>query len=179
MDPAKTEACSSPAPPNTAYPLFLAGMGSWFGAWGMQNVLFQWLVVEELGASATGVGTAQMALLLPSLLFLLIGGAVADRVDRRRALIRLHLLTGLACAGLGVLVASGYLSYPLLIGYALVVGTLQSFVLPTRDAQLSDVVKTRMSRAVAGLSVVQHGGMGLGAVNEIIEFIKRGPIAVG
>ena len=179
MDPARTEARSSPAPPRTAYPLFLAGMGSWFGAWGMQNVLFQWLVVEELGASATRVGTAQMALLLPSLLFLLIGGTVADRVDRRRALIRLHLLTGVACAGLGVLVASGHLSYPLLIGYALVAGTLQSFVIPTRDAQLSDVVRAGMSRAVAGLTMVQHGGQGLGALAAGLASLLGAPPVLG
>ena len=65
--------------------LFLGGIGSWFGAWGMQVVLFQWLVVEVLGESAARVGTAQMTVLLPSLLFLLVGGAMADRVDRRRA----------------------------------------------------------------------------------------------
>ena len=67
MDPAQTESGAPralEARPRAAFPLFLAAIGTWFVAWGMQNVLFQWLVVEELGASAGRVGTAQMALLL-------------------------------------------------------------------------------------------------------------------
>lgn len=166
-------------PPSTAYPLFLAGMGSWFGAWGMQIVLFQWLVVEELAESPSRVGTAQMAVLLPSLLFLLLGGAIADRIDRRRALVKLHLLAGLVCAALGGLVLSGFLSYPLLIGYALVMGTLQALVLPLRDTQLSDVVKLGMSRAVAGLTMVQHAGQSLGALAAGLAGVLGSPLVLG
>jgi len=29
---------------------FIAGLASWFGSWGMQSVLFSWLVVGELHA---------------------------------------------------------------------------------------------------------------------------------
>jgi MFS family permease len=166
VDPVRDEALTSsaPDPPTRAYPLFLVGLGSWYGAWGMQTVLFQWLIVDQLGVSASRVGTAQMAVMLPSLLFLLVGGAAADRIDRRRTLVLLHGLAALACAGLGLCVAFGALSFELLVGYGLVAGTLQAFVIPTRDAQLSDVVRTGMSRAVAGLTSVQHGGQGLGAV---------------
>jgi MFS family permease len=156
VDPVRDEALTSsaPDPPTRAYPLFLVGLGSWYGAWGMQTVLFQWLIVDQLGVSASRVGTAQMAVMLPSLLFLLVGGT----------LVLLHGLAALACAGLGLCVAFGALSFELLVGYGLVAGTLQAFVIPTRDAQLSDVVRTGMSRAVAGLTSVQHGGQGLGAV---------------
>ncbi len=162
-----------------AYPLYLTALGSWYGAWGMQTVIFQWLVVEELGESAGRVGTAQMALLLPSLLFLLIGGATADRVDRRRALILLHALAGVGYGGLGLVVALGALSYELLIGYALVMGTLQAFVIPTRDAQLSDVAGEKVSRAVAGLTMVQHGGSGLGALLAGTASLLGAPLVLG
>ena len=141
--------------------------------------MFQWLVVEELGESAGRVGTAQMALLLPSLLFMLIGGATADRVDRRRALILLHALAGVGYAGLGLVVALGALSYELLIGYALVMGTLQAFVIPTRDAQLSDVAGEKVSRAVAGLTMVQHGGSGLGALLAGTASLLGAPLVLG
>ncbi|MFQ5698708.1 MAG: MFS transporter [Myxococcota bacterium] len=167
------------APARSAYPLFLAGIGSWFTAWGMQTVLFQWLVVEELGESATRVGTAQMAVLLPSLLFLLVGGAVADRVDRRRALIGLHALAALACGGFGLLIYAGALSYGRIIAYALLMGTLQSFVVPTRDALLSEVVKARMSRAVAGLTMVQQGAQGVGALAAGLAGAWGAPLVLG
>lgn len=163
----------------SAYPLFLAGMGSWFSAWGMQTVLFQWLVVEALGESAERVGTAQMAVLLPALLFILVGGALADRVDRRRALMTLHALAALSSGGFGLVVASGGLSYERLLAYALLMGTLQAFVVPTRDAQLSDVVKVRMSRAVAGQTTVQNGGQGLGALASGLAGVIGAPLTLG
>ena len=166
-------------PPPAHYRLFLAGMGSWFTSWGMLMVLFQWLVVEELGVGAASVGTAQMALTLPSLLFLLVGGAVADRVDRRRALMLLHALAGIAVMTLALLVASDLLSYRLLIGYAFVMGSLQAMVIPTRDAQLSDVIDARMSRAVAGLTMVQHGGQGVGALAASLAGLVGAPIVLG
>lgn len=180
MDPAPTDDRlpeAVDAPPASAYPLFLAGLGSWFGAWGIQTVVFQWLVVEGLGASPELVGTAQMMVLLPSLFLLLVGGATADRIDRGRALLLFHALAALGCLGLGLVVALGALSYPLLIAYALFAGTLQAFVIPTRDAQLSDVVDSGLSRAVAGLTIVQFGGQGLGAiVAGVARFVGAAPV---
>ena len=70
-----------------AYRQFTLGTGLWFGGWGMLQVLFSWLVVGELRAREELVGVAQLALVLPALLFLLLGGAVADRLDRRRLLV--------------------------------------------------------------------------------------------
>ncbi|HBC54423.1 MAG TPA: hypothetical protein DCZ06_09195, partial [Alphaproteobacteria bacterium] len=55
---------------------YLCGVGSWFSMFGMQVVLFPWLVLIALQESAARAGTAQMALLLPGLLFILLGGAV-------------------------------------------------------------------------------------------------------
>jgi MFS family permease len=167
------------ASPASAYALFLGGMASWFTAWGVQNVMLQWLVVQELGVSATRVGTAQMALLLPSLLFLLLGGAVADRVNRRRALIVLHALAALSCTALGVLVGAHALSYGAVVSYALAVGTLQAFVLPARDALFSSVIGARMGRAVAGLTIVQQGGQALGAAAAGLASPLGGPAVLG
>src|SRR5262245_38205211 len=47
------------------FPWFVAGLATWFGAWGMQTVLFSWLVVGELHASAEWVSVAQTASMLP------------------------------------------------------------------------------------------------------------------
>jgi len=141
--------------------------------------MFQWLVVEELHESATRVGTAQMAGLVPSLFFVLIGGVMADRVDRRRALVALHLLAATACAALGIAVGLGQLSFGLLIAYALVAGTLQSFIVPNRDAQLSDVVDREMSRAVAGMTMVQHVGQSAGSLIAGLAALIGSPAVLG
>jgi Transmembrane secretion effector len=59
----------------------------------MQQVLFAWLVVGELNAPARWVGIAQSASMIPNFLLILLGGAVADRTDRRGLLIH-HSGTG-------------------------------------------------------------------------------------
>ena len=50
----RTEPTPSPAP-SRAFPWYVAGVATWFGAFGMQQVLFSWLVVSELHAEARWV----------------------------------------------------------------------------------------------------------------------------
>ncbi len=145
------------------YPFLLSGVACWFLAWGIQMVIFQWLVVDVLRESPERVGAAQMAVTLPSLLFILVGGATADRIDPRRLLAGIHLGTAAIVIALCVAVAFGALTYPLLMVYAFGIGTFQAFGLPSRDTLLSDVVAGAMSRAVVGATLTQHGGQVVGA----------------
>src|SRR5262249_45392729 len=101
---------SGPAPAPALYPWFMTAIGAWFGSWGMQQVLFAWLVVGELREDPRWVGTAQMFLNLPSLALLLVGGVTADRGDRRRLLVVVHLLAAATTATMAKLVGAGRLS---------------------------------------------------------------------
>ena len=130
----------------------------------MQSVLFTWLVVGELHARPELVGTAQMAMLIPNLFLLLVGGATADRWDRRRVLKRMHALGAVFVAGLALAVGTGRFSFSLLLAYALCIGTLVSFVLPARDALLSEVAGNNMMRAVTGMTVAGFTLQALGAL---------------
>ncbi len=136
----------------------------YFASVGLQGVIFSALVVFELKADPIWVGTAQSALMLPSVFFVLIGGHVADRVDRRRLLGTLSLLAGIAALGLLALVAGDRLSLGAVIGYALLAGTIQAFIMPARDAMLSDVSGENLGRAVAGLLMAQWGSQAAGAL---------------
>lgn len=147
-----------------SYQWFIAGVSSWFTAVGMQTVLFSWLVVGELHAKAEWVGVAQSATMLPAVLLILLGGALADRHDRRSLLIVLHLLAALLSAGLVALVASAKLTLPLLLVYAIAVGSVQAFVMPARDALLSEVAGPNLMRAVTGLTLVQWGTQAVGSL---------------
>src|SRR5262245_54591014 len=100
---------------NASYGWFIAGVATWFTAIGMQGVLFSWLVVGVLHAQAEWVGIAQSATMLPAVVLMLLGGAVADRHDRRNLLIGFHLIAFLLSTSLVVLVASETLSLPLLL----------------------------------------------------------------
>ncbi|MGP4042921.1 MFS transporter [Streptomyces sp. 2A115] len=63
---------------------------------------------------------------LPWIVFGLLGGAVADRVDQRRAMWTVDLARGLLMAGFAVAVALGHASIALLIVLAVALTTLQT-----------------------------------------------------
>ncbi|HME71826.1 MAG TPA: MFS transporter, partial [Myxococcota bacterium] len=141
-EPRSPEPTPSESPPaRSLYPWFMTAIGAWFGSWGMQQVLFSWLVVGELRADPRWVGTAQMFLNLPSLTLLLAGGVTADRLDRRRLLVAVHLVAAATTLTMAKVVGAGALSLGALLVYALAWGSFQSFVGPARDALLSDVAE--------------------------------------
>ena len=137
---------------------YLTGLGSWFVPLGIQMVLFPWLVAVVLHMDAFAVGIAQMALMAPSILFLPLGGLVADRGNARRLLLRYHVLYAVPPLVLAAVLMMGGLSYPLLIAYGLAAGSIGAFAIPTRDALLPSVAKDNLSRAVALATALQFFG---------------------
>ena len=98
---------------------------------GLQKVLYPWLVVGVLMESPSRLGLAQMAVLLPNLIFLLPGGVASDRRHRGTWLSFLYLLYLLP---LGIILASvmtGDLSFSLLLLFGVAFGTC---LLYTSDA---------------------------------------------
>lgn len=156
----------------------VGAMASWFLFWGSGQVMFQWLVVEELASPATLVGTAQMTLMMPSLFLLLVGGATADRFDPRRVLFTVHVLASTSVWILYALVATRSLTYEALLAYAASIGTLQAFGNPARDTQLSNVVSSMpLGRAVAGMTMTQHMSQMTGAfVAGLASFFGPAPV---
>jgi MFS family permease len=170
------------------YGWFLAGASSWSLAFGLNQVVFSWLLVGELHEDASRVGFAQMCLVLPSLLFLLPGGLLADRSDLRRVTLGVQAAAALCSAALAAAVGLGALSLPLLAVYALVWGTIQAMNGPARDALLSHVARGDLLRAITGLTVAQFAanaaGSRLGGVAEHFGsaqmlLVQAGILAVG
>jgi Major Facilitator Superfamily len=146
-----------------AYGWFVGGVAAWFAATGIHQVILSWLLVGELGVGAQGVGIVQMLGTLPILCFLLFAGATADRRDRRRLLIFLHVVAAALSAALATCVGAGLLGMGLLITYVIGWGTVQAFTQPTRDALISDLAKKNLLRGVAGLTLTQFLAMAVGA----------------
>ena len=141
---------------------YLLGTGSWFIAFGIQGVLFAWLVAMELRVSAEWVGIAQMSLLLPGTLLILIGGSYADRFGGRRVTM---MAQGLATIGPLILVwllLLDRLTYSSMLGYAVLMGCATAFVTPARDGLLNEVAEGRVQRTVMLVSMVQFGAQLLG-----------------
>lgn len=68
---------------------------------------------------------------------MLVGGATAERRDGRALLTRYNICAIIPPTTLALAIIIGELSYGLLILYALAMGTLSAFALPTRDAMAS------------------------------------------
>ena len=129
--------------------LFLGGQFlSLCGTW-IQQVAHGWLVLT-LTDSALVLGLVSTLGSLPILLFTLIGGVVADRVNKRKFVMILQSLMLLEALTLGILTAFGWITVPMIILLAVFFGTLTAFEVPTRQAFVVDVVgKEDLVNAIA------------------------------
>ena len=134
-------------------PAFFGVVAAWFIPHGLQLVLFPWLLAVYLHLPPDLVGVGQSALQLPGLFLALLAGSLADRWDTRRLIIRLHLFAMVPPLCLAAVIWGGGFSFPVLLGYALVMGSILSFVNPTRDAMLAGVTGPAPLLLVQGVLV--------------------------
>jgi len=80
---------------------FLSNAGTW-----MQTVAQSWLVLQ-LTDSGTWLGVDTFVATAPGLVLTLVGGVIADKVDRKRLLIYTQAGAGLSALALGALVWAG------------------------------------------------------------------------
>ncbi len=139
--------------------LYLAGTASWFVNHGIQSVMFAWLVTIVLRESPQMVGIAQMAMLLPALLFMLIGGSLADRFGGRRVAVLAQAFSVLPVLGLMAVLAADQLSFGIMIGFAVLMGLAQAFVTPARDGLLNQVAEGRIQHTVVRATMIQFSAM--------------------
>jgi MFS family permease len=136
---------------------YLLGTGTWFLAFGIQGVMFSWLVAMVLHESPERVGIAQMALLLPGTLFILVGGSYADRYGGRRIVLIAQTIAALAPLLLVGALVMDTLTYGVMLAYGVLMGTAQAFVTPARDGLLTQVADGRVQRTVMLTSMIQFG----------------------
>ncbi|WP_300379224.1 MFS transporter [Henriciella sp.] len=135
-------------------PAYLMIQCSWFTAFGLQMVLFPYLITNRLGLDGTELGLANMALSGPSVIFLLLGGVVAERTRGKPLLMSLHFAAALPAAALAIVIATGNLAYGFMIIYGLAMGTVGAFMMPARDSIINEVVERR-SRIGSGVTLQQ------------------------
>lgn len=151
---------------STNFLAYLFAHGAWFLAFGVQMVIFPYLVRVVLQEDAVRFGLAQMCLQLPTTLLILIGGFVADRADGRRIVVAACAVAAATFLGLGLAVTLGRLSYGLMIAYALTVGVIGAFATPARDSLLSHMAPEDggVQRAVSAAFLAQFAGQIVGMV---------------
>ncbi len=138
-------------------PYYYTGVATWFFAAGLQAVMFAWLVAMVLFEAPSKVGIAQTMFLLPGLMFLLVGGSVAERYGAARVAFVTHLLGILPPLFLAAAIYYDALSFSAMLVYAVAMGFIQAIVTPARDGLLNDVAAGRVQRTVMMSSLVQVG----------------------
>ncbi len=124
---------------NHNYRLFWSGqIISLIGTW-MQSTAQAWLVLQLTGSPlAMGVVTALQT--LPILLFTLFGGVFADRVPKRRFLILTQCVSALQALTLALLVTFGHIQLWHVYALAFLLGLVNAFDNPTRQAFVVELV---------------------------------------
>jgi MFS family permease len=129
---------------------------------GIQMVMLSYLMAIELNQSPGNFGITQMVGQLPLLLFLLMGGWVADRVDSRRWLMSLQAIGLIMPLVLAFLVWRNVVTEGSILLYAMVWGVVGAFSLPSRDGLLRRVAGSNVQRMV-GLAIgTQFGAQMIG-----------------
>lgn len=131
---------------------FIGQSASQIGS-GMAPVAITFAVLEH--GTATDVGYVATAGLVPVVLFLLVGGVLADRMSRRLVMLGSDTLRAVAETGLGLWILT---QRPPLWGFlalAALVGTGQAFFSPAMTGMIPQVIseaKLQQANALNGLS---------------------------
>ncbi len=122
------------------YRLFASGqVVSLTGTW-MQRVAQDWLVLRLSHTSGVAVGVTTALQFLPTLLFGLYGGVLADRYPKRLLLVATQTAMGAFALTLGVLDITGVVALWHVYVLALLLGVATSVDTPTRQAFVTELV---------------------------------------
>ena len=108
------------------------------GTW-MQSTAQGWLVLE-LTNSALKLGVVTAVTSLPTLLFTLWAGDLADRHDKRRIILAAQSVALAAALVLAVLTGTERITYAALLGLVFILGTVSAFEIPTRQSFFVELV---------------------------------------
>jgi DHA3 family tetracycline resistance protein-like MFS transporter len=96
--------------------------------------------VYALSNAPTALALVGIAMTVPTIAFLLLGGVVSDRLDRRRVMLAADLTRGTAVALMAVLSMTGMLELWHVVGLVAVYGAGAAFFGPAFDAIVPDVL---------------------------------------
>lgn len=131
-------------------------MGGW-----MQGTAQAWLVLQ-LTPSPLQLGWVTTLQSLPLLLFVLLGGALADCAPKRYVLLVTQTLSVIQTMIFGMLVATGTVLLWHVYILALVQGCLNAFALPAREAFAIELVgKDAVTNAIGLYSIAYNGTLAI------------------
>jgi DHA3 family tetracycline resistance protein-like MFS transporter len=112
--------------------------------------------VYLLSNAPTALAVVGLAMTLPHVLFLLLGGVVSDRIDRRRVMLWADVVRGLAIGTMGLLSVTGTVELWHLMALSALYGAGTAFFGPAFDAIVPDIVPAEL----------------LGEANSLDQFVR-------
>src|SRR5579872_6077721 len=130
--------------------LIVSSVGTW-----MQIIAQSLLVLQITHNSPLALGIVALAQSSSFFLFALVGGGVADRVDKRRFLLITQSLSMLLAFLLGILTITGVVQVWMVVILAFCSGTVLSFDQPTRSSLIPVLIPRQdLMNAISLQSVV-------------------------
>ncbi|HKQ52636.1 MAG TPA: MFS transporter, partial [Pyrinomonadaceae bacterium] len=158
------------------YRLFFGGqLISLTGTW-MQSVAQSWLVYRLTG-SALLLGFVGFSSQIPVFLLATLGGTLADRVNRHRILITTQTLAMLMASTLAALTLTGHVRVWQVFALAALMGTVNAFDIPARQAFVVDMVgRDDLVNAIALNSSMFNGArlIGPATAGVLVSIIGEG-----
>src|SRR5260370_4049945 len=138
--------------------LIVSSVGTW-----MQIVAQSLLILQITHGSALALGIVSLVQATSFFLFALIGGGVADRIDKRRFLLVTQSLSMLLAFTLGILTITGLIQVWMIVVIAFCSGTVLSFDQPTRSSLVPMLVPRKvLMNAISLQSIVFNGSAVIG-----------------
>ena len=118
----------------------VAGSFVSFTAMNMQMITRGWLVLRLTDDSPLALAWFMASFALPMTFVSLIGGALADRMPRRRLVILSQAGNAVMTLVMGTLDFTGYVQFWHVIAIGVINGSFMAFNMPSRQAMLSEIV---------------------------------------
>ena len=113
----------------------MSNIGTW-----AQRVAQDWLVLELTDFNGAYLGLVTAIQFAPVLFFSLHGGAMADRVDKRKLLIWTNIVAAIACYTLGILVVTHVIQLWHVFACAALLGISSALDAPIRQSFTAEIV---------------------------------------
>ncbi len=159
---------------NPNYRVYLFGSLGQFAAMTM-NIFTGPLLIYRLTGSSALLGTMALVSALPMIGISVFGGAIADRIPKKR-IVMVGMLASAVVSGIvattlltGIISKENADSFWILIGAALCMGTVMGFMMPALQAMLPEIIsRDKLMNAVAinmfGLNILTVGAPALAGI---------------
>jgi MFS family permease len=133
------------------------------------TVSIGWLTLE-ITNSPLSLGMVWAARSAPNLIWGLLAGAVADKVDKRKLMIEISIVLAISAFSMGLLISKDWIQLWHILLYSFILGSLQAFDMTARQAFVFEIVGRKDAMTAIFMNAVGLRMMGIfgGAIAGII-----------